>query len=130
MKENKNKSIAVLLVILLLIASFGVLAVTGFKAGTFEVKNVPSRIRQGLDLKGGFYVVYEADTDVSGDELNRIMEQTIAVFRRRVDAMGLTEPSITREGEKRIRIELPGVKNAEEAIASIGKTAQLQFVKQ
>lgn len=130
MKENKNKSIAVLLVILLLIASFGVLGITGFKAGTFEVKNVPSRIRQGLDLKGGFYVVYEADTDASGDELNRIMEQTIAVFRRRVDAMGLTEPSITREGEKRIRIELPGVKNAEEAIASIGKTAQLQFVKQ
>lgn len=129
MRENKNKSIAVLLSILLLILAFGFVGVNGLQLGTKKIGNIPSQIRQGLDLKGGFYVVYEASTEESGEELSRIMDQTIAVFRRRVDAMGLTEPSITREGEKRIRIELPGVKNAEEAIASIGKTAQLQFVK-
>lgn len=129
MRENKNKGIAVLLSILILIAAFGFVGINGLQLGSKKIGNIASQIRQGLDLKGGFYVVYEASTDTDGEELNRIMEQTIAVFRKRVDAMGLTEPSITREGEKRIRIELPGVKNAEEAIESIGKTAQLQFVK-
>lgn len=60
--------------------------------------------------------------------MDRIINQTIEVFRRRVDGMGLTEPIIVREGEKRIRIELPGVEDAEQAINTIGKTAQLQFV--
>ncbi len=130
MRENKRKSLSIFFLIILLIATFGFVGINGLNLGSKTIKNIPSNIRQGLDLKGGFYIVYEAETDASGEELNRIMDQTIAVFRKRVDAMGLTEPSITREGERRVRIELPGVKNAEEAIESIGKTAQLRFVKQ
>ena len=130
MKQSKTKSMSIFFLVLLLIASFGLAAIKGVNVGSRTFGDVKSQIRQGLDLKGGFYVVYEAETDATGDELNRIMDQTIAVFRKRVDAMGLTEPSIVREGEKRVRIELPGVNNAEEAMASIGKTAQLMFVKE
>ena len=130
MKQSKTKSMSIFFLVILLIASFGLAAIKGVNVGSKTFGNVKSQIRQGLDLKGGFYVVYEAETDATGDELNRIMDQTIAVFRKRVDAMGLTEPSIVREGEKRVRIELPGVKNAEEAMTSIGKTAQLMFVKE
>jgi SecD/SecF fusion protein len=41
--------------------------------------------------------------------------------------MGLTNPNVSLEGTDRIRVELPGVENAEDAIEMIGKTAQLQF---
>lgn len=98
------------------------------KIGSYEIKPMKGSIRQGLDLKGGVYVVYEAQTNKTGRELDQLMEQVVSVFGRRVDSMGLTEPSITREGGKRVRVELPGIKNAQEAIEMIGKTAQLQFI--
>lgn len=81
----------------------------------------------GLDIKGGVAVVFEVQTDATGKELNELMVQTIEVISRRVNAMGLTEPNITRQGETDIRIELPGVSNAQEALAIVGKTAQLEF---
>ena len=56
------------------------------------------------------------------------MEQTRAVIDNRVNQMGVAESSVTIEGEKRIRVEIPGAENAEEAISAVGKTAQLQFL--
>lgn len=69
----------------------------------------------------------EANTDLKGEELAKAMEQTQAVIEERVNQMGLAEPVVTIEGEKRIRVELPGAEDAQEAINSIGTTAQLQF---
>jgi SecD/SecF fusion protein len=89
---------------------------------------IKDKIKLGLDIKGGVYVVMEAQTDVTGEDLKKLMEQTQAVIEQRVNQMGLSEPVVTIEGEKRIRIELPGADNAEEAINTIGKTAQLQFI--
>src|SRR5674476_1292706 len=74
------------------------------------------------------YVFMEAQTKETGDNLKKLMEQTQAVIEQRVNQMGLSEPVVTIEGQKRIRVELPGAENAEEAIKSIGKTAQLQFI--
>lgn len=85
-------------------------------------------IKLGLDLKGGVYVVMEAQTDATGAELADLMEQTQLVIEGRVNQMGLSEPIVTIEGEKKIRVELPGAEDAEGAIETIGKTAQLQFV--
>ena len=126
MKNSRSKSVFFLVVIL--IATFAYTAFAGISAGGMEIKSAVSNIKQGLDLKGGVFVLYEADTDITGTELDDIMDQTIAVFRKRIDSMGLTEPLIVREGEKRIRIELPGVENAQQALDTIGKTAQLQFI--
>ena len=126
MKNSRSKSVFFLVVIL--IATFAYTAFAGISAGGMEIKSAVSKIKQGLDLKGGVFVLYEADTDITGTELDDIMDQTIAVFRKRIDSMGLTEPLIVREGEKRIRIELPGVENAQQALDTIGKTAQLQFI--
>ncbi|RKD28024.1 preprotein translocase subunit SecD [Caminicella sporogenes DSM 14501] len=124
----KMKNILILLLILAVIGLSAYTAVNGLKVGNFSINPIKDSIKLGLDIKGGVYVVLEADTDAKGEELKKIMEQTREVIRKRVDAMGLTEPNIVLEGEKRIRIELPGVKNAQEAIESIGKTAQLKFV--
>ncbi len=122
----KNAIIFILIVAITGLACF--IAVKGLELGPISLNPFLGSIKQGLDLKGGVYVVYEAQTNESGKELDQIIGQTIEVFRRRVDAMGLTEPLVIREGDKRIRVELPGVENAQEALETIGKTAQLQFV--
>ena len=95
--------------------------------GIGPVKPIQDRMKLGLDIKGGVYVVMEAKTDLKGEELQKAMEQTQAVIEERVNQMGLAEPVVTIEGDKRIRVELPGAEDAQEAIEQIGKTAQLQF---
>lgn len=84
-------------------------------------------IRLGLDLRGGTQVVLEAQaTDeiaIDGETIDRTLE----VLRRRVDTLGVAEPTIQRSGDARIIIELPGVSDPDEAMAVIGRTAQLSF---
>lgn len=115
----------VLAVLVVLLTVFG-WYVTIFGIGDV-VQPTKDKIKLGLDIKGGVYVVMEAQTDATGDELTELMNQTQAVIEERVNQMGLAEPVVTVEGEKRIRVELPGAEDAEEAIEQIGKTAQLQF---
>ena len=125
----KIKNAIILLLVVAIIVAGAFVGLKGIQIGDTQISPVRDMMKLGLDLKGGVFVVLEAETDAAGDELNRIMGQTVGVIERRINAMGLTEPNIVREGDKRIRIELPGVKNAQEAIDTIGKTAQLQFVK-
>ena len=93
----------------------------------FLVQPLASSIRQGLDLQGGTHVVLEAvDTaqaQVNDDAMNRV----VAIMEKRVNSLGLTEPIIQREGERRVIIELPGIKDPDAAIRTIGKTAMLEF---
>ena len=118
----------IVFLLILIIAVTGVFAaVNGLHVGPISMDPYMESINQGLDLKGGVFVVFEAETAATGQELDDQMTQTIEVFRRRVDAMGLTEPTIVREGEKRIRVELPGVEQVQEALDMIGRTAQLHF---
>ncbi len=116
----------VLAVFLVVITIFG-WYVTLFGIGD-AVKPTKDNLKLGLDIKGGVYVVMEAQTDLEGEELHNLMTQTQAVIEERVNQMGLAEPVVTIEGEKRIRVELPGAEDAEAAIEQIGRTAQLQFV--
>lgn len=124
----KTKSGIIFFIIITVLGLSIFTAFNGLEIGEFKINPVKDSVKQGLDLKGGVYVVYEAQTDKTGAELDQLIEQVVEVFSRRVDGMGLTEPSIMREGEKRIRVELPGVEDAQDAINTIGKTAQLKFV--
>lgn len=121
MKYKLKKVLAVLFLIIII----GGWYVTLFGVGSVEPIN--DRIKLGLDIEGGVYVVLEADTELTGDELRSAMEETQAVIEERVNQMGLAEPVVTIEGENRIRVELPGAKDSQEAIDQIGRTAQLQF---
>lgn len=93
---------------------------------------VKDRMKLGLDIKGGVYVVMEADKNdiknMSDEELREAMEQTQTVIENRINANGLGEPTVSIEGKDRIRVEIPEVKDPEDAIALIGKTAKLQFI--
>ena len=84
-------------------------------------------IKQGLDLQGGTHIVLEAedtpDAPVTEDSLNR----AVSIVERRINEMGLTEPLVQKDGARRIIVELPGEKNPEKAIETIGKTAVMEF---
>ena len=124
----KQKSVLSFIIIVAIVLGIACVGLFGLKVGDREFVKAKDAISLGLDLKGGVYVLLEAQTDATGSELARIMEQTKAVIQQRVDGMGLSEPNIAIEGGNRIRIELAGVKDVEEAMQLIGKTAQLSFV--
>lgn len=83
--------------------------------------------RLGLDLEGGTQIVLEAqDTELEKVDQDTL-DRTLEVLRRRVDQLGVSEPSLQESGDRRVIIELPGVSDPDEALAVIGKTAQLTF---
>lgn len=119
----RTKKILSLLVIVILVLGW---IISIFGAG--PVKKISEQLKYGLDINGGVYVLLEAETDATGTELSRLMEQTKAVLENRVNAMGISEATVSVEGSNRVRVEMPGVDNAEEAIDQIGRTAQLRFL--
>lgn len=121
MTTSSKKIVVVFIIIILLFGWWATL----FGIGPLDP--IKDKMKLGLDIKGGVYVVLEAKTDEVGEDLKKIMEQTQAVIENRVNQMGLSEPVVTIEGDKRIRVELPGAEDANEAIEMIGKTAQLEF---
>lgn len=123
----KSRSIALLAVIVAVISGFVFFAINGANIGDTTYKNAKESIELGLDLAGGVYVVLEADTDATGDHLRAIMEETRAIISQRVDGLGVTEPNIAIENENRIRVELAGLNDPQEAIDLIGQTALLEF---
>lgn len=96
-------------------------------AFVFGVRPLAESIRQGLDLQGGTHVVLEAEDTDAAKVNDDAMERVKTIMEKRVNALGLTEPVIQREGERRMIIELPGVKDPDAAIKTIGKTAMLEF---
>ncbi|OOB80128.1 MAG: protein-export membrane protein SecD [Epulopiscium sp. Nuni2H_MBin003] len=83
-----------------------------------------SNIRLGLDLQGGVNIVYEAETDNPSAE---DMSAAVAMIQIRLDKENYTEAEVSIEGTNRIRVNIPGVEDPQEAISSIGATALLTF---
>ncbi len=128
MSLKVKRILAVLVIVALVFGWYVTLFGIGDKTKDGAVTSVKSALKYGLDIDGGVYVVMEAQTDLTGDELKTLMEQTRAVLDNRVNQMGVAESSVTIEGTKRLRVEIPGVEDADEAIQAIGKTAQLYFI--
>ncbi len=86
-------------------------------------------LKLGLDLKGGMHLVLEVDLNrlPEGTPPGDAMERALEVIRNRVDQFGVAEPLITRQGDRWVVVELPGVKDPARAIELIGKTALLEF---
>ena len=87
------------------------------------INPLANSIKQGLDLQGGTHVVLQAVETPEAKILNR----TVKIIERRVNELGLTEPVIQRQGKDRIIVELPGIKDPDQAINMLGRTAMLEF---
>lgn len=81
--------------------------------------------RLGLDLRGGTQIVLETRDGPSAKAGRASTDRALEVLRKRVDALGVAESSITRSGDRRIIVELPDVTDPARAAAAIGRTAQL-----
>lgn len=84
-------------------------------------------INFGLDLKGGFEILYEVSSLDKQDLTMDMMKATYKTISRRVDSLGVLEPEIEIEGSNRIRIKLAGVTNKEDAGKILSKAATLSF---
>ncbi|HLZ37915.1 MAG TPA: protein translocase subunit SecD [Mycobacteriales bacterium] len=100
--------------------ALAILAVSGWIALT-----KPARL--GLDLRGGTQIVLQTRDTATAKADEEATDRTLEVLRRRVDALGVAEPTLTRSGERRIIVELPGVQDPREAAEVIGRTAELSF---
>jgi preprotein translocase subunit SecD len=94
--------------------------------GTFQFDRQGATL--GLDLQGGTHLVLRADMSKAPDQdAESVLRGVIQVLERRVNAYGVAEPVIQAQGTDRVIVELPGVKDIEEAKKLIGQTAQLDF---
>ena len=88
----------------------------------------------GLDLKGGSHLVFQADTSkVEKTDLQDALNSARDIIEKRVNFFGVSEPTVQtlKSGNTyRISVDLPGIENVNEAVALIGKTAQLSFFEQ
>jgi preprotein translocase subunit SecD len=98
--------------------------------------NETNPFRLGLDLSGGSYLVYVADTsEVAEAEVPDAMDSLRDVIERRINAFGIAEPKVQTERhsigvdgvEERLIVELPGVTDLDEAVELIGQTPLLEF---
>ena len=82
----------------------------------------------GLDLKGGTQVLLEAEINEDQPLQEDALNAAKIIVEQRVNGLGLAEPTVQLQGESRMIVELPGVKNPDQAIQTIRSTGQLEFV--
>src|SRR3954454_18562617 len=118
MTDRRRNTIILSVVAALLIASLAVII-----PGSPLAKST----RQGLDLKGGVQLVYQAKPTRQSQVTSDAIQRTMDIMRERVDTLGVAEPEIQRSGDNQIEVALPDVKNADQAQSQVGTTAQLLF---
>ena len=126
-----RKSIAKLIIALLVIITSVVVVLVGMNISVFDYDiQYPNAldedwgIRQGLDLVGGSVITYEAQADSVTDEQMKSVEN---VLRNRLDSLGYSEATVSRQGDKKVRVEIPAIQDPQEAVDTLGQTAVLSF---
>ncbi|WP_181833026.1 protein translocase subunit SecD [Bacillus taeanensis] len=103
-----------------------VLALAGLIA--YTVTDTTKNIKLGLDLQGGFEVLYEVETVKEDQEINsKTLDATVEAIRSRIDVLGVSEPNVDIEGENRIRVQLAGIEDQNQARELLSTQAQLSF---
>ena len=95
-------------------------------SGVLYAPRLVDKIHYGLDLQGGFEVLYQVNP-IEGKLDKDMVYNTYKSILKRIDILGVSEPEITIEGEDKIRIRLAGITNKEEAREIISSTAVLTF---
>jgi preprotein translocase subunit SecD len=116
----------ILTMIVLVGGSFATLAVKSIDfAGIQRGSSDPLGLSLGLDLVGGIHLVYQTEFEPTKDEMTGLVDN----ITRRVNKLGVSEPSIQQLGNDRLVIQLPGLEDEEQAKKLIGQTALLEIVE-
>lgn len=123
MKKGKSTTLFILSVVVIALLAY--IGYFGINAFGYRVKSFGEAINKGLDLQGGSSILME----VKADKVDaNIVERTIDLISRRINKLGVSEISVTREGDKRIRIEIPGQFDTKSVLNTVGKTGELKFI--
>ena len=114
-QTKKKRSLSIFFVIIALI----------FAIALSTYKSIIGSLTLGIDLKGGFEILYEVTPLNQGATID--MSAVANSVRKRVDILGVSEPQIIIEGTNRVRVQLAGVKDPESARSLLGTTANLTF---
>lgn len=98
--------------------------------GALGLKNAKMSVKQGLDLQGGAQLVFQADlSKTPAAQKQSALDSLITVISKRANFGGTSEVVVQRQGSDKVSVSLPGVKDVNEAIERIGKTANLEFLE-
>ena len=101
----------------------------GIQATPFGVRvDLQFPVREGLDLQGGMQVLLEPDVAAGTEITAESMNVARQIIERRVNALGVAETLIQQAEGNRIIVELPGIKDPEQAIKTFGQTGLLEFI--
>jgi preprotein translocase subunit SecD len=110
-----------------IIAFFLIIALLTGLVATTALDNV-KEIKLGLDLQGGFEVLYEVLPANEGDVINEeVLKSTVTALNQRINVIGVSEPNVSIEGENRIRVQLAGVEDQQTARELLSTEAELSF---
>lgn len=125
MKKKSVKSGVILVICAVLIAMFAYCGLFGVNLGDYRIKTFGSNIDKGLDLVGGTSLLMEIKEDNVDEE---VVTRTMELIKMRIDPDGVKEVQVNQEGEKRIKIEIPGEFDTDGVIETVAKTGELTFV--
>ncbi|MFP7734566.1 protein translocase subunit SecDF [Priestia aryabhattai] len=110
------------------IVAFFLLVLLVFSTIGTTMTGITKDIKLGLDLQGGFEILYKVSPAKKGDVIDKkALNSTVEALRQRVDVLGVSEPSIQIEGNDRIRVQLAGVTNQKQARELLSTQANLTF---
>ena len=124
-----KKSIITYVVIAALIALLACTAAFGLDLGFVKVPSLSRGVTLGLDLVGGSEITYEAviPEGTSDSVVADGISSAVTMLRQRLDSLGYSEATVTKQGDRQIVVDIPAVDNPEEAAAQIGTTAVVEF---
>ncbi|MDP4164174.1 MAG: protein translocase subunit SecDF, partial [Bacillota bacterium] len=110
-----------------IVAFFLIILLVGSLMGA-TTKNILNNIKLGLDLQGGFEVLYEVQPAKKGQIIDKdTMASTAQALDKRINVLGVSEPSLEIEGKNRIRVQLAGVEDQNKARQILSTEANLTF---
>ncbi|MFS0780790.1 protein translocase subunit SecDF [Bacillus sp. 1P06AnD] len=109
------------------IAAFFLLVIVLFGVMGTTASGIMKNIKLGLDLQGGFEVLYEVKPEKGEKVTKEMLNSTVAALDRRVNVLGVNEPIIQIEGNDRIRVQLAGVEDQNNARRILSTSAKISF---